>query len=581
MGRSTYTVKIIFIAVLIIGIFAYLAVHLYDIQIKEHKELYIKAKRKYTAVKRIRGSRGEINDSNGNLLVGNIPCIDIRANPQLVGNKDKCRMLAGFFSRKLNISASTVFKRLSTKKRGDRKIYEVVIKNAVHLNLADTIKEEVKDRDIKGIYFYDSVKRYYPKKKLLSNLLGFINVDHLNVIPVSGIERAYNSVLSPVKSEVSVYERSRKGVPLTYGNNKINTRKTGDNINLTIKEPIQSIVEEELNKLVEKWEPKSAYVVMVDPKTGSILAMAQRPTFNPNDRETMDSKSWQNRMVVEGLEPGSTMKPLVIAKALDLGLVSPDTVFYCEKGYWVYGKKSLRDSHSYEDLTVTQIIQKSSNIGTAKIALLLGKLRLYHLLRLYGFGQKTGLPFSPEATGILRKVKKWDTLSITRFPIGQGILVSPLQLIGAYTALANHGQRMRLRIIDKIEDPETGNSYTYPIKKEEKIFSYKTSLEIVEMMKLVTKSGGTARRAAVNGYEVAGKTGTSQKWVNGAYSHSKYFASFIGFVPADDPAFILLIVANEPKKSYYGGVVAAPTFNNIASKTLRYMDIPATNKTTK
>ncbi|MCP4179794.1 MAG: penicillin-binding protein 2 [bacterium] len=577
MGRSGYTVKIIFTAVIIIGVFVYLAIHLYNIQIIEHKELYAKAKKKYTAVKRIRGSRGKIYDSNGNLFVGNIPCIDIRANPQLVGDKDNCRMLAGFFSRKLNISAETVFKRLSTKKKGRRKIYEVVIKNAVHLNLADSIKEEVKDRGIKGIYFYDSVKRYYPKNILLSNLLGFINVDYSNVVPVSGIERAYNSVLSPVKSEVSVYERSRKGVPLTYGNNKINTRKVGDNIYLTIKEPIQSIVENELDKLVEKWKPKSAYVIMVDPKTGSILAMAQRPTFNPNDRETMNPKNWQNRMVVEGLEPGSTMKPLVIAKALDLGLVRPDTVFYCEKGYWIYGKKRLKDSHPYEDLTVTQIIQKSSNIGTAKIALLLGKLRLYHLLRQYGFGQKTGLPFRPEATGILRKVKNWDTLSITRFPIGQGVLVSPLQLIGAYTALANHGQRMRLRIIDKIEDAETGNTYKYPIKKEEKAFSYKTSLEIVRMMKLVTKEGGTARRASIKGYDVAGKTGTSQKWVNGAYSHSKYFASFIGFVPADNPAFILLVVVNEPHGSIYGGVVAAPTFSRIASKTLRYMDIPATN----
>jgi cell division protein FtsI (penicillin-binding protein 3) len=581
MGRSGYTVKIIFIALLIVGVFAYLAIHLYKIQITEHKELYQKAKKKYTAVKRIRGRRGEIYDSSANLLVGNIPCVDIRANPQLVGDKNVCRMLAGFFARKLNISASTIFKRLSTKKRGNRKIYEVVIKNAVHLNLADTIKEEVHDRDIKGIYFYDSVKRYYPKGQLLSNLLGFINVDNLNVVPVSGIERAYNSLLAPVKSDVSIYERSRKGVPLSYGNNEIKTRKIGDNIFLTIKEPIQSIVEEELDKLVEKWKPKSAYVIMVDPKTGSILAMAQRPTFNPNDRGSMDSKSWQNRMVVEGFEPGSTMKPLVIAKALDLGLVHPDTVFYCEKGYWIYGGKSLKDSHPYEDLTVTQIIQKSSNIGTAKISLLLGKLRLYHLLRQYGFGLKTGLPFKPEATGILRKVKRWDTLSITRFPIGQGVLVSPLQLIGAYTALANHGQRMRLRIIDKIVDVETGNTYKYPIKKEDRSFSYVTSLEIVKMMKLVTKEGGTARRASVKGYEVAGKTGTSQKWVNGAYSHSKYFASFIGFAPADDPAFILLIVVNEPKKNIYGGVVAAPTFSRIASKTLRYMDIPATNETTK
>ena len=578
MGRSSYAARIIIIALILILAFIYLAIRLYNVQIVKHNILYSKARKRYTTVKKIQGTRGQIYDESGHLLVGNIPCINIRANPQLVGGKDKCRELAGFFARKLHVNPTVIFKRLAVKTRKGRKILEVVIKNAVPLNEGEKIRKEVDDRKFKGIYFYDSIKRYYPKNELLSNVLGFINLDQLKVIPVSGIERAYNSILSPVKVKASVFERSREGVPLTYGYNRLTEAKSGKDIYLTISEPIQAIVEEELDKVMEKWKPKAAYAIMVEPKTGSILAMVQRPTFNPNNRKDIQPNAWVNRIMTDGFEPGSTMKPLIICKALDLGIVRPGTRIFCEEGYWFYGGRGLRDTHSYGDIDVTEIVQKSSNIGTAKISLMLGERRLYHLLRQYGFGQRTGLPFQSEATGILRKVKNWDKLSITRFPIGQGILVSPLQLIGAYTVLANKGLRAKLRIIDKIVDSETGNEYEFPVKSEGKVIKNKNAVkEIVDMMKLVTKRGGTAWRAGVPGYEVAGKTGTSQKWVDGAYSHSQYFASFIGFVPADNPAFILLLALDEPQGKYYGGTVAGPAFRKISLKTLRYLDIPETN----
>jgi cell division protein FtsI (penicillin-binding protein 3) len=577
MKRSSFAARIVLVSILLIGGFIYLAVHLYYVQIQEHNVLYKKAKRKYTAVKKNKGSRGEIFDINGHLMVGNEPCINIRANPQLVGDKDNCRALAGYFSRKLDVSPQAIYKRLSQKKVNNRKRYEVVVKNDVPLDLADEIKEELKDRGFKGIYFFDSTKRYYPKNELLSNILGFINTNNLKVDPVSGIEKAYNSILSPVKTEASVYERSRNGVPLSYGINDLNEAKPGRNIYLTISEPIQEIVEEELDKIMKEWTPRAAYAVMVNPKTGSIMAMAQRPTFNPNNRSVMNPDNWRNRIVTDGFEPGSIMKPLVIVKALSLGLVKPDTLIDCENGYWIYGKRPLRDTHSYDKLTVEQIVQKSSNIGTAKITMMLGEKRLYDLFRTYGFGQVTSLPFKPEATGILRPLKKWDVLSITRFPIGQGILCSPLQLVAAYTVLANGGKRMRLRIVDRIEDSETGEVYHFPIKIEERVVKdEKYVKEIVDMMKTVTEMGGTARKAAVPGYHVAGKTGTSQKWIDGQYSHSKYFASFIGFAPANDPAFILLVTLDEPHGNIYGGHVAAPAFSDIAQKTLRYFDIPPT-----
>lgn len=576
LGKGVYTGRVIFVVVAILLIFSYLIVHLYNLQIISHRELFEKAKKRYTSVEKSRGERGEIYDRRGNLLVGNIPSVDVRADPQQIKDKTDCRLLAGYFYRNFGVSSELIFNRLSEKEKNGRLIKEVNLINGLTLSETSALKEFIKEKKIDGVFFYDSSKRFYPKNELLSNTLGFINTDNGHITPVSGLEKAYNSILSPDKSEVSVYERSRKGVPLSYGNSKIYDPEIGSNIYLTIDEPIQAIVEEELKNLVEKWNPLSAYAVMVNPKTGSVIAMAQFPTFNPNDRSEMLPEKWQNRIIIEGFEPGSIMKPLIISKALDLGVVTPATVFDCENGLWYYGGKSLKDSHKYGELTVSEIIQKSSNIGTAKIALLLGEMRLYELLESYGFGKKSSLPFNPQATGILRKLNKWDTLSITRFPIGQGILTTPLQIVDAYVALANGGKRMRLKIVDRIQNPETGEFFYVKDKEENRIYSEKSAKETVEMMKLVTQEGGTARQAHVKGYDVAGKTGTSQKWVDGAYSKSKYYASFVGFVPADDPEFVLLVTVNEPHGGIYGGTIAAPTFTAIAERTLKYLNVPPT-----
>lgn len=576
MGRKSFLLKILAVTIFIVSVFIYLVAHLYFLQIEQHEDLYDKAKKKYTSVKKMKGARGEIYDYNANLLVGNIPCVDLRADPNLIGNKEDTQKAARFFASRLKIPYDKVYERLNRKLVNGKEVHEVVIKNEVPLEDANILKEEIKKKKISGIFFSDGTKRYYPKDQLLSNVLGFINADEIDAVPVSGIESAYNSILSPGKANITVYERARDGIPLAYGNNRFEDKKQGDNVYLTIQEPLQAIVEEELDKLVEKWKPKTVYAVMVDPKTGSIMAMGQRPSFNPNDRSTLNGSDWQNKIVTEGFEPGSIMKPLVVAKALDLGVVRPGTMFDCEKGKWFYAGKFLKDSHPYGIMTVSNIIQKSSNIGTAKISLELGKKRLYDLFVSCGFGKESGLPFEPEATGILRKYEKWDSLSATRFPIGQGILTTPLQIVSAYTALANNGQRMKLRIVDKIQNSDNGVIYNFPVKNAERIFSEKAANEIVEMMKLVTEEGGTATKANIPGYKVAGKTGTAQKWVNGEYSHTYFVASFIGFVPADDPAFVLLVAIDEPKGASYGGVVSAPAFTQIAEKALKYLDVHPT-----
>jgi cell division protein FtsI (penicillin-binding protein 3) len=609
--------RIILVTTLLLLAFVTLGGYLYTVQIVRHDELYAKAKKKYTSTRESHGQRGEIYDFHGNLLVGNRPAYYIQLDPSLLTN-DHAEYLAGLFSRYLDLDYKKLLRKFNLRTRQAIRDGQLsVAKNRyahvhskVPLNLGQILKEKIQEKNasykalnkklskekrklkkeknfaelkkikfkklIRGVQFKAVRVRYYPKDNMLANVLGFTFIDHrTNTQSAFGLERHYNKALTS-QNQVDTFERSRKGRPLHYGNRKVKTTvdNVGLNIIMTIREPIQSIVEEELDKLVAKWNPKAAWAILADPQ-GNVLAMAQRPSFNPNDRRGLTPEKTANIIMRANFEPGSTMKPIVISKALDLGFVTPRTVFYCEKGYWPLYK--LRDSHPYEDLTVSEIIQKSSNIGTAKITLKMGEKNLFKTLRSFGFGKRTGIEIGLENIGILRPIRTGDGMTIARLPIGQAFNVSPLQLVRAYCALANHGKLPSMRLIDRLENKTAG--IVKKISNPPPVQLYKnpnTWAKIIAMMKLVTREGGTAKQAAIKGYSVAGKTGTSQKIVDGTYSHSKYYASFIGFVPAENPAFVLLVSANEPKKSHYGGTVAAPTFRNIATRVLKNMNIKPT-----
>jgi cell division protein FtsI/penicillin-binding protein 2 len=559
--------------VLFVG-FLLLGARYYHVQVGRHDELYEKARAKYTATAKRKGERGLIYDVNGNLLVGNIPCSNIIADPQITGSDEQCREIAAYFARRLDLSPTEVFRRLATRERNGNPVRYSVIERGVDLDLAEKIRGEIREQGFKGIFLEETTKRYYPKNEMLAQVIGFINVDGDKEVPVTGIEKAVHSRLSAQPGQRR-YERDRRGVSLSYGREKASDSDNGFNVYLTINEQLQDLLEAELDTLCKEYSPKAAYAIMIDPYTGNILALGQRPTFNPNSRGKMDPDAWRNRMLGDIFEPGSTMKPFAIAGALDHGIISPQTVFDCENGRWFFAGKTLRDAHGYGRLSVTEIIQKSSNIGTAKISIQLGKNRLYQTFRRFGFGEKTGIPLELESRGIFRKPEQWDSLSISRFPIGQGIACTPLQLARAYCALANGGQLVHLRLIDSFEDPETGIKVKIPHQSAAKTFlRADTHAKLLDMLTRVTQTGGTATRAAIAGYDVAGKTGTSQKILPaGGYSNSEYFASFVGFAPADNPAFVILVTADEPQKNHYGGVVAAPTFQRIAQQALNYLNI--------
>ncbi len=564
-------------------VFAYLAWHLYTVQILRHEELYAKAKNRYTTVRTSQGHRGEIFDYSGNLLVGNVPCGNIFVDPTETGSDAQCRKAAEFLARELSLDENEVYRNLTTRtitirgKDGKTKTVAkryAVIKSVIDFDEFERLKLKIRKAGIKGIYFRSSSKRSYPKNELLANILGFTNLDRDKIVAVIGLEKFYDRNMTSGKGKTK-FERSRDGLPLAFGNISREEAHDGLNLYLTIREPLQAILEEELDKLMEVNKPSAAYAIMADPYTGDILAVAQRPTFNPNDRENMNPQAWRNRIAEDIFEPGSIMKPIAVAGALDLGVVSPETKFDCERGRWFYGGKLLRDSHPMGILTVSEIIQHSSNIGTAKIALMMGERNLDSTLRAFGYGKRTGVPLKPETAGIFRPLKRWDKLSITRFPIGQGIAASPLQIVRSYCMLANGGHPVNLRLVDRIENPETGKVEKLPVTRLPSVYRSKdTHHEIIEMMKSVTEPGGTATIAAIRGYHVAGKTGTAQKFINGEYSHKKFTASFIGFVPADKPRFVLLVTADEPHGAYYGGAVSGPYFKSIAERTLKFMRTP-------
>jgi cell division protein FtsI (penicillin-binding protein 3)/stage V sporulation protein D (sporulation-specific penicillin-binding protein) len=570
MHQDVYKIRLSVVAMVIALGFVLLAARLYQIQILRHGDLYGKARAQYSASTTLKGSRGQICDIHGNLLAGNLACRDVYAEPKKF--EAQLRGVTDYLSRKLGLPRAEVAEKLGQAFRPANPRVEVVVARGVDLRVAEDLADDLAKQKIKGFRFEENYRRYYPKDSLLANTLGFISGDGKGD---SGVEKAFDKELQPTTSRTR-YQVDRKGHLIPFTETEL-TPRNGSNVYLTIDEAIQQIVETELKLMVDKFHPKSAYAVMADPKTGAILAMAQLPTYNPNNRQTMSPDSFRNRILEDAFEPGSIMKGVTITGALDWGLTNLDEKIFCENGLWWYAGKSLRDSgHRYGWLQTRQIVQVSSNIGTAKLAIRLGSKRMYDLLVRFGFGKRTGLNLGVESPGILPSLNKWSGLSIARLPIGQGIAVTPLQMVQAYCAIANNGFMPQLHILDRIEDPETHMFDRSKWENKRRVVTNdKAIADVTEALQLVTHEGGTAPKAAVKGYEVAGKTGTAQKVVGGQYSNSAYTASFIGFVPAEDPRFVLLVVADEPDRriAYYGSTVTAPTFSSIAEKTLRYLMI--------
>ncbi len=560
MQRQVYIIRIALLIAAFLAGFTALGVHFYHLQVSRHPELLQKAQAKYTASRTQSGIRGEIYDVGGNLLAANLAGYDILAEPRRFQDR-RPEEVAALLASLLPVDEATLKRRFFTPG-----LVEVVVARNASLDQA----RQVRSLNLPGIRLLPTTQRYYPKGHLFANIIGFVDFDGHGA---EGVERVFDAALRP-GSESWRYERSRIGERLDSGEIAPPRGSDGARLHLTIHEPIQSIVEEELMRMVEEHRPLAAYAIMAEPRTGAIMAMVQYPNFDPNDRSRATPEQWRNRIVGDGFEPGSIMKGVSIAGALDYGLVGLHDRFDCERGLWFHRGRSLRDAgQRHGELPVWQIVQKSSNIGTAKIALEMGEPRMFQVLRRFGFGQTTGIELPHEGNGIFRPLDKWDGLTLSRISIGHGIVATPLQMVQAYCALANDGAIPQIHLVDRIEYPDGRQEVTEP-RIRGRALRPGTARRIAQALATSTGPEGTGRRAAVEGFQVAGKTGTAQKVVDGEYSSQHHIASFIGFVPAENPAFVLLVVADEPSQGvYYGGTVAGPPFSRIAEKTLRHLQV--------
>jgi len=560
--------------------------HLYAMQVEDHESLLAQAQRCYTSRKRASGQRGRIFDESGHtMLAGNIICRDVMAEPRRFP-EDKRERIIRQLAAQLDVKESTLRTRFDT----DR--VEVTVARGVSLEKVEALKL----LRLPGIRWTDSFRRLYAKGQLLADMLGFVDYEGRGVY---GLEYLLDGLLKPVTGS-TLYERDRRGQRLQRGRYEVEREvRNGLDVYLTIDEPIQRIVEEELERMVRKFRATSAYAVMIRPSTGAVLAIAQFPSFDPNDRGSMVSAAcWGIGPIQHMFEPGSVMKGISIAGALDFGVVSETDEIDCEiSRSWRYGGGTLTDTHSNGILQVWEILRESSNIGAGKIGKEMGYSRLYNTMRRFGIGRRTGLgvrdlvgwrpPFDrgsgwSECGGSLSSTRHWYPITPTRVAIGYNVAVTPIQLASAYSALANGGVRMAPRLIDRIVDPVTNDMRRIPPRIASIAVRPEAAATVTRALVTVTGKEGTAPEAAVPGFQVAGKTGTARRWISnggsgGSYSSKKYLASFVGYVPAEKPEFVLVIMANEPLKElgYYGGTVAAPTFRRIAIRALRYLQVAA------
>jgi cell division protein FtsI (penicillin-binding protein 3) len=424
-------------------------------------------------------------------------------------------------------------------------------------------------RDEDWIYLLPEAKRYYPQQALAGHVLGFCNIDGRGL---EGLEHLFDEELygKPKKVQRLVDARGRCVVTEEKA---WDPEVMGHNLVLSLDRTIQYIAEKELMRGVEKWKAAGGLVTVVRPQTGEILAMAQVPTMDPNRFALFPSEVRHNRLLTHALEPGSSFKIFIAAAALDAGIVKPTDKFHCENGIWhLTAKEVIHDVHPYGGLTVQGIIQKSSNIGAAKIASKCGPARLHDYLKAFGFGSRTSIHFPGENAGLLKNLRlARSPLDRATCAFGQGISVTPLQLTMALAAMGNEGVLMEPRLVKEIVDAKGETVKEFRPRPVRRVLSRETAQQMLAIMETVTQQGGTAVGAAPPGFTAAGKTGTAQKLVNRAYSHSKFNSVFIGLVPSDNPVLAISVIIDESKGAIYGGVVAAPIFKEIAGQALRVL----------
>ena len=528
---------------LIVLMFVVLACRAFYLQYVATDFLQSQGEQRFARTISIEGTRGEILDRNGVVLASSQPCRSIWADPSFLKDVDPEKMKA--LARILNMKYSTLMK----------KIRQSSSPNFTYLARSQDLDtaEAVRQLGIPGIGISPEMRRQYPDGPAMAHIVGYTGWDDRGQ---EGVELARDRVLSGQRGARRVI-RDRHGriVDDVWAKEAL----PGQDVSLAIDSRVQFIAYEALKRAIDKTQAKAGAVVVADVNTGEIIALANAPTYDPNDRSTVRFERVRNRVLTDQFEPGSTMKPFAIAKALDMGIIDPLTTIQTAPGKLTIGDRTIGDTHDYGLLTVAEVVAKSSNIGTAKIALEISPQTLYETYSELGFGKAPHIGFPGATSGRLRPGKTWRPVEQATISYGHGVTVSLMQMVRAYTALARNGDVIDLTLFKR--DPNEKLQGTQVFKPE-------TARRMRAMMMATVKKGGTASNVNVAGYSVAGKTGTANKVKNGQYTRD-VVASFVGIVPATQPRFIVAVMVEEPKKGRYGGLVAAPVFNEVAQGALR------------
>ncbi len=547
--------------------FAAILFRAFQLQVMDTGELKARAMRQHKRTVNVQSKRGDIYDRNFKELAVSIEVDSVYAQSSKI---DSPREVARVIAPVLSMNRREIEKKIGS------------AANFVWLKRQVDLKDEERKllSGIEGIGITKESRRYYPNRQLASNLIGFTGLDSNGL---EGIELHYDEMLRGV-SHKFIGEKDAKGRLMVFEDFDKTVPVEGMEVGLTIDKTIQYVAEKALRKAVEASGAKGGEVLVMNPMTGEVLAMANMPTFDPNDFSSSAPRHWRNRAVTDTFEPGSVLKLFLISAAIEENAVKPQDGFYCENGSYGVADRVFHDHEKYGWLTVSQIFKYSSNIGSAKIADRLGKNQLYRYLKAYGFGEKTGIDLPGESSGSVKPLKHWSDVTLATTAFGQGISVTGLQLVTALSAVANGGFLMKPYVVKSIRD-SSGHvvSETNPMIVR-RVVSEATASKMTNMLVGVTHEGGTGVQASFDEFEVAGKTGTAQKpdFKHGGYTKDAFIASFFGFVPARSPKLAILVAIDEPKGEHYGGAVAGPVFREIAEKSLSYMGVfrerPASRK---
>jgi cell division protein FtsI (penicillin-binding protein 3) len=558
MSDSRKGIKTARIAIIILAITFWslcILIRLVQLQIFQHGLFVQLAAQQQQDRRSIMAPRGVIYDSHMDELATSVTVSTVVGEPRRMQN---IPMAAQSLAEILEIDPQELLTRMSDPKRRAF----LVIKHRID----PQAEKRIEALNLDGVRFEDESMRVYPNRELASQTLGFVN---RNNVGGAGIELQYDKVL---QGKEGVYSFDIDAGHRSFRLKVDKAPVQGHSLVLSIDKSIQYIANRELAAGVEKAQAKAGTVIIMESDTGRILALSNYPQFNCNTYNEYEPDRWRNRAVSDVFEPGSTFKVVVAATALDADLTHADEMIDCQMGSITIGKHVFHDHKAYGLLTFQQILEFSSNVGAAKLGLRLGQENLYKGLRNFGFGSKSGVDLPGEIIGLVRDWREWSGLSIGAISFGQEVAVTSIQILTAINAIANGGYRVRPSIVDRIVD-EKGNLVSIRTPERVRLMRSQTAEAVSNAFEGVVLRG-TGRRAALEGYRAAGKTGTAQKVVDGRYSPNKYVASFIGFAPLPKPRITILVQIDEPKGVHYGGDVCAPFFQKIAQETLLQLRVP-------